>query len=39
MHSDRIAVVDRHIIVQQGRHNDLVVFGGAHKCLNEAPFG
>ena len=38
-HADRIVVVDESGVVEQGRHDDLMVAGGAYRRLHDAQFG
>ena len=37
--ADRIVVVDEHGVVEQGRHDELVVAGGTYQRLHAAQFG
>jgi ATP-binding cassette subfamily B protein len=37
--ADRIVVVDRHGIVEQGRHRELLATGGPYRRLHDAQFG
>jgi ATP-binding cassette subfamily B protein len=37
--ADRIVVVDRHGVVEQGRHDELVAAGGAYQRLHAAQYG
>ena len=39
VNADRIVVVDRGAIVEQGRHDELLARPGAYRRLNEAQFG
>jgi ATP-binding cassette subfamily B protein len=37
--ADRIVVVDRHGVIEQGRHDDLLAAGGAYRRLHDVQFG
>ena len=37
--ADRIVVVDERGVVEQGRHGELLVAGGAYRRLHDAQFG
>jgi ATP-binding cassette subfamily B protein len=39
VNADRIAVIDRGVIVEQGDHQKLLAFNGMYKRLSEAQFG
>jgi ATP-binding cassette, subfamily B, bacterial len=39
VNADRIVVIDRGVIVEQGRHGELLAQGGTYRRLSEAQFG